>query len=58
MRSMRSMRLQGANAMKSLIDRIVEARDIAAEREPDIRIKEFLRAITIRRPPAAAMFST
>jgi hypothetical protein len=34
--------------MKLLVDRIAEAREIAAAREGDIRIKEFLRAITIR----------
>jgi hypothetical protein len=33
--------------MKPLTERIVEARDIASEREGDIRIKEFLRAITV-----------
>ena len=34
--------------MDNLIARIAAARDIAAEREGDIRIKEFLRAIAIR----------
>jgi hypothetical protein len=34
--------------MRPLIDKIAEAGDIAVDREGDIRITEFLRAITVR----------
>jgi hypothetical protein len=34
--------------VNKLINKIAQARDVAADRESDIRIKEFLRAIAIR----------
>jgi hypothetical protein len=46
--------LAGGLAVDNLIARITAARDVAAEREGDTRIREFLRAITIRQDAGGA----